>query len=70
MGQACGLYRGEKKFLHSFGWETYRKETVCKTCVGERMILKRVLKKWVGRAWTRLMWLTKGTSDGPLLTWE
>jgi len=34
--------------------------------VGERVILRRIFKKWDGEAWTRLIWLRIGTGDGLL----
>jgi hypothetical protein len=31
--------------------------------VEDRIILKCILKRWVGRAWTRVIWLRIGTSE-------
>ena len=32
-------------------------------CIGERIILQLILKKYVGRAWTGFIWLRTETND-------
>jgi hypothetical protein len=34
--------------------------------VDERILLKRILKKWDGESWSGLLWLRIGTFDGLL----
>jgi hypothetical protein len=34
--------------------------------LGGRMLLKRAFKKWIGEAWTGLIWLRTGTGRGRL----
>ena len=38
--------------------------------VDERIILKWILKKWDGEAWTVLIWLGIGTGDWYLCMWQ
>jgi hypothetical protein len=60
----CG---GEGKCIQGFGGETRRKDTTWnKVGVDGSIILKRILKKYEGRAWTGFIWLWIGKSGGLL----
>jgi hypothetical protein len=50
-GSKCGTEGGEEEY-RVFWWENGRKYTTLKTGVDRRIILKWVLKKWGGKAWT------------------
>jgi hypothetical protein len=53
----CGADVGEEKYVQNFGGETEGKEHLENIGVDEMMILKWILKKEVGVAWTKLIWL-------------
>jgi hypothetical protein len=55
-------YERRERCVQGFGWETLRERDHMKDLgVDGRIILKMILKKWVGEAWTGLLWLRVGT---------
>jgi hypothetical protein len=61
LGGACRTY-GEEE-IHIQGFDGDHMEDLH---VGERIILKWMLKKWNGEMQTRLLWLWIGTGGGHL----
>jgi hypothetical protein len=50
-----------------FWWEDLRERDHVKDLgVDRRIMLKCIFKKWDGEAWTGLIWLRIGTSNGRL----
>jgi hypothetical protein len=53
--------------MHANIWhENIKKDSVIELSEDGRMILKRVLNKYDGRAWTGLYWIITRTSGGLL----
>ena len=68
IGKACSTYGGENSTV-DFGEEIWRKETTWKTDTQIRkIILKWILNKRSGMAWTGFIWLCTAKSDVLLRT--
>jgi hypothetical protein len=56
---------GEKKCIRGCGGGNLRERGILEDpYVDGRIILKWILRKYVGRVWTGLIWLTIGTNGG------
>ena len=61
----CDTHGGEDHRPAGFWWENLRKRYHFEDLgVDGRIILKWILNKLAGRAWTELIWLRIGTTDG------
>ena len=67
MSGACSTYGGEKKSIQSFGRGILRERDHFEDSgIDGRIILRWILRKWDGGAWTGLIWLRTGTEGGML----
>jgi len=67
--QVCGICVGEDKCMEDFGGETEVQRLLENLVVDGSIMLKWVLRKYDGRAWTEFIWLSTGTSDMLLWSW-
>ena len=75
MGLAYGMYGRQERCIWSFGGDTRKRERdrdrqrerpLGRPGVGERIILKRILKQLDGELWTGWIWLRIRTGGGHL----
>jgi len=65
MGKACGTYRLEETRHGRFSWGNLKEKGYLEDLnVGGRVMLKYILNKCDGGAWTGLIWHGIGTSCG------
>ena len=65
MGVACEAYGGEERCIYGFGGGDLRVRGYLEDLgIDGRIILKWMLRKWDGEAYTGLIWLRIGTGGG------
>jgi hypothetical protein len=65
MGVTCSAFGGEVRRIRGFGEETWGKDLE-DPYVDERIILRRIFRKWEVGVWTGSSWLRIGTGGGHL----
>jgi len=60
MGGACSTFGGEERYT-GFWWGNVSRDHLEDPGVDGRIILIWIFRKWVGGAWTGLIWLRIGT---------
>jgi hypothetical protein len=61
VGRACGTYRRQERCIQSFGENLRKGEPLEDLGVDGRKLLKWILNKGGGEAWTGYIWLRIGT---------
>jgi len=58
IGASCSTYGVEERCIQDSGRETFiERDHLKDPGVNERMILRRIFRKWDGWAWAGLIWL-------------
>jgi hypothetical protein len=66
MGGVCGKYGSRERCIQGFGGKALGDENLEDLGFKGKVVLKRIIKKWDGEAWSGLRWLRIGRGGGRL----